>query len=39
MPTAHEILKSVFGYDAFRPMQEEIIEHVVSRKDRSLFHR
>ena len=33
MPTAHEILKSVFGYDAFRPMQEEIIEHVVSRKD------
>jgi len=33
MPTAHEILKSVFGYDFFRPMQEEIIEHVVSRKD------
>ncbi len=33
MPTAHEILKSVFGYDSFRPMQEEIIEHVVSRKD------
>ncbi|SHK42815.1 DNA helicase RecQ [Fibrobacter sp. UWB12] len=33
MPTAHEILKSVFGYDAFRPMQQEIIEHVVSRKD------
>lgn len=33
MPTAHEILKSVFGYEAFRPMQEEIIEHVVSRKD------
>ena len=33
MSSAHEILKSVFGYDAFRPMQEEIIEHVVSRKD------
>ena len=33
MPTAHEILKSVFGYDSFRPMQEEIIEHVVSRRD------
>jgi ATP-dependent DNA helicase RecQ len=33
MPTAHEILKSVFGYEAFRPMQEEIIKHVVSRKD------
>lgn len=33
MPTAHEILKSVFGYEAFRPMQEEIIEHVVSGKD------
>ena len=33
MPTAHEILKSVFGYDAFRPMQEEIINHVVARND------
>ena len=33
MPTAREILKSVFGYDSFRPMQEEIIEHVVSGKD------
>ena len=33
MPTSREILKSVFGYEAFRPMQEEIIEHVVSRRD------
>lgn len=33
MPTSREILKSVFGYDAFRPMQQEIIEHVVSRRD------
>lgn len=33
MPTPHEILKSVFGYDSFRPMQEEIINHVVARKD------
>ena len=33
MPTAHEILKSVFGYDSFRPMQEEIINHVVARND------
>ena len=33
MPTAHEILKSVFGYDSFRPMQEEIINHVVARSD------
>ena len=33
MPTPREILKSVFGYDSFRPMQEEIIEHVVARND------
>ena len=33
MPTPREILKSVFGYNSFRPMQEEIIEHVVARND------
>ena len=33
MPTPREILKSVFGYDSFRPMQEDIIEHVVARND------
>jgi len=33
MPTPREILKTVFGYDSFRPMQEEIIEHVVARND------
>ena len=30
---AHSILKSVFGYDAFLPLQEEIIENVLSRRD------
>ncbi|MBS7272390.1 MAG: DNA helicase RecQ [Fibrobacter sp.] len=33
MSAAREILKSVFGYDSFRPMQEEIIEHVVAHHD------
>ena len=33
MPTPREILKSVFGYDSFRPMQEDIINHVVARND------
>lgn len=29
----HEILKSYYGYDSFRPMQEEIITHVLGGKD------
>ena len=27
------ILKSYYGYDSFRPMQEEVINHVFQRKD------
>src|SRR5574344_1206983 len=33
MNKAHQLLKSVYGYDSFRPLQEEIIEHVVSGHD------
>ena len=29
----YHILKSYFGYDTFRPMQEEIIQHTVSGRD------
>lgn len=31
--TAQNHLKSVFGYDEFRPQQEEIVENVLSKKD------
>ena len=30
---AQEILKDVFGYDEFRPLQQQIIENVLNRKD------
>lgn len=33
MATSKEILKNVFGYDEFRPFQEEIINHVCSGRD------
>ncbi len=33
MDKAQQILKSVYGYDAFRPLQKEIIDHVVSGRD------
>lgn len=33
MRTPSEILESVFGYRSFRPLQEEIIGHVLARKD------
>lgn len=33
MKFAREVLRQVFGYDAFRPMQERVIESVSSGKD------
>ncbi|SHM28168.1 ATP-dependent DNA helicase RecQ [Xylanibacter ruminicola] len=33
MNTPGQILKSYYGYDSFRPLQEEIINHVLQRKD------
>ena len=33
MNTAEQILKSYYGYDTFRLLQEEIISHVLQRKD------
>lgn len=33
MDNANHILKSVYGYDSFRPLQKDIIDHVVSGRD------
>ncbi len=33
MVRAKQILKDIFGYDSFRPLQEEIIQNVLSMKD------
>src|SRR6478752_9579760 len=32
-PRAHQLLKSVFGYDHFRPLQEDNISSVLEGKD------
>jgi ATP-dependent DNA helicase RecQ len=33
MPTSTSILKDTFGYDTFRPLQQEVIENVMARRD------
>jgi ATP-dependent DNA helicase RecQ len=33
MPTPESILKTTFGYDAFKPLQREIIDNVMARRD------
>jgi ATP-dependent DNA helicase RecQ len=33
LPTPSSILKNTFGYDTFRPLQEEVIENVLARRD------
>ena len=33
MNKSKQILKSYYGYDSFRPLQQEIINHVLQRKD------
>jgi ATP-dependent DNA helicase RecQ len=33
LPTPHDILKKYWGFDAFRPIQEEIINSVLAGKD------
>ncbi len=33
MYTPNQILKSNFGYGSFRPLQQDIINHVLQRKD------
>ena len=30
---AQQVLKDVFGYDSFRPLQKEVIQHVLQRSD------
>lgn len=33
MDKAYQILKTIYGYDTFRPMQKDVIDHVVAGKD------
>jgi ATP-dependent DNA helicase RecQ len=33
MPTPETVLKQTFGYDIFRPLQREIIQNVMARRD------
>lgn len=33
MDKALQILKSVYGYDSFRPLQKDVVDHVVSGRD------
>jgi len=33
MPTPQSILKDTFGYDTFRPLQREVIENILARRD------
>ena len=33
MDKAHQFLKSVFGYDSFRPLQKDVIDHIITGKD------
>ncbi|MBE6470273.1 MAG: DNA helicase RecQ [Coriobacteriaceae bacterium] len=33
MPTPHDILKRYFGYDSFRPNQEQIVEAILDGRD------
>jgi len=33
MDKAKKILKDIFGYDSFRPLQLEIIQNVLNKKD------
>jgi len=33
LPAARALLKTVFGYDTFRPLQEEIITQILARQD------
>ena len=36
MENPHSILKKVFGYDSFRPGQEEIVSRLLDRKSTRL---
>jgi ATP-dependent DNA helicase RecQ len=33
LPSPSSILKNTFGYDTFRPLQQEVIENVMARRD------